>query len=77
MTITKRWWKPFRASKLFYLGPASAVPGQFQVITLIHSLEHIAEPAKFLAGLCNKLVVGACLSSRFGLLAESVHVPGG
>ena len=44
-----------------YLGPASAVPGQFQVITLIHSLEHIAEPAKFLAGLCNKLVVGGML----------------
>lgn len=44
-----------------YLGPSAAVPGQFQVITLIHSLEHIAEPVKFLAGLRDNLVVGGLL----------------
>jgi 2-polyprenyl-3-methyl-5-hydroxy-6-metoxy-1,4-benzoquinol methylase len=44
-----------------YIGPITAVPGQFQVITLIHSLEHIAEPTTFLAGLCCKLVDGGIL----------------
>jgi SAM-dependent methyltransferase len=44
-----------------YLGSSAALPGQFQLITLIHSLEHIAEPVKFLAGLCDKLVVGGML----------------
>jgi SAM-dependent methyltransferase len=38
-----------------YTGTVGAIPGQFQVITLIHSLEHIAGPAKFLAGLRDKL----------------------
>ena len=41
MTITKMW-KPFRASKLFTSDQPLPLPGQFQVITLIHSLEHIA-----------------------------------
>jgi 2-polyprenyl-3-methyl-5-hydroxy-6-metoxy-1,4-benzoquinol methylase len=44
-----------------YTGAITAVPGQFQIITLIHSLEHIAEPAKFLAGLWDKLVGGGVL----------------
>jgi SAM-dependent methyltransferase len=44
-----------------YVGPVTAVPGQFQVITLIHSLEHIAEPANFLAGLYGKLADGGML----------------
>ena len=44
-----------------YTGAAGAVPGQFEVITLIHSLEHIAEPAKFLAGLRDKLTVDGLL----------------
>jgi hypothetical protein len=44
-----------------YTGPITAVPGQFQVITLIHSLEHIAEPAKFLTALRDKLVDGGML----------------
>ena len=78
MTITKRWWKPFRASKLFTSDQPLPFRVEFQVITLIHSLEHIAEPAKFLAGLRNKLVVGGMLVIQVtGLLAESVHVPGG
>jgi 2-polyprenyl-3-methyl-5-hydroxy-6-metoxy-1,4-benzoquinol methylase len=44
-----------------YTGEAGAVPGQFDVITLIHSLEHIPGPAKFLAGLSDKLKVGGRL----------------
>ena len=44
-----------------YTGAAGAVPGQFQIITLIHSLEHIAEPAKFLMRLQDKLIVGGML----------------
>lgn len=44
-----------------YTGPSATVPGQFQVITLIHSLEHIAEPVNFLEGLGDKLVVGGML----------------
>lgn len=44
-----------------YLGPCAAIPGQFQIITLIHSLEHVAEPVKFLAGLYDKLAVGGLL----------------
>jgi 2-polyprenyl-3-methyl-5-hydroxy-6-metoxy-1,4-benzoquinol methylase len=45
----------------FYTGAAGVVPGQFQVITLIHSLEHIAEPSKFLAGLRDKLTIDGLL----------------
>jgi trans-aconitate methyltransferase len=44
-----------------YTVTAGEVPGQFQLITLIHSLEHIADPTKFLAGLWDKLVVGGML----------------
>lgn len=44
-----------------YTGASAAVPGQFQVITLIHSLEHIAEPARFLAELRDKLTVDGLL----------------
>jgi len=44
-----------------YTGAAGAIPGQFEVITLIHSLEHIAEPVKFLAGLREKLTVDGLL----------------
>ena len=44
-----------------YTGPAGGVPGHFEVITLIHSLEHIAEPVQFLAGLRDKLTVDGLL----------------
>ena len=44
-----------------YTGPIVEVPGQFEVITLIHSLEHIAEPSTFLIGLWDKLTVGGML----------------
>jgi hypothetical protein len=37
------------------------VPGQFQVVTLIHSLEHIADPATFLTGLWDKLSANGLL----------------
>jgi SAM-dependent methyltransferase len=44
-----------------YTGGAGEVPGQFDIITLIHSLEHIPEPATVLAGLRDKLKVGGLL----------------
>jgi SAM-dependent methyltransferase len=44
-----------------YTGAAGGVPGQFELITLIHSLEHIAGPVQFLAGLRDKLAVGGLL----------------
>lgn len=48
-----------------YTGDVGAVPGQFDVITLIHSLEHIPGPAKFLAELRAKLKVGGCSSHKY------------
>jgi SAM-dependent methyltransferase len=44
-----------------YTGPVEAVPGQFDIITLIHSLEHIPGPAKFLTELRGKLKMGGLL----------------
>jgi SAM-dependent methyltransferase len=44
-----------------YTGEAQAMPGEFQVITLIHSLEHIAEPVKFLRVLWDKLAMEGVL----------------
>jgi SAM-dependent methyltransferase len=44
-----------------YTGEAKSVPGEFQVITLIHSLEHIADPVKFLEVLWDKLTVNGVL----------------
>lgn len=45
----------------FYMGTITGVPGQFDVIILLHSLEHIVEPVRFLAELWHKLVVGGTL----------------
>jgi SAM-dependent methyltransferase len=45
----------------FYSGTIEEVPGQFEVLTLIHSLEHIAEPVKFLTELRQKLGTGGVL----------------
>lgn len=47
--------------EMLYTGAAETVPGEFQVITLIHSLEHIAEPVKFLKVLWDKLTVEGVL----------------
>jgi len=44
-----------------YTGAAETIPGEFQIITLIHSLEHIAEPVKFLRALSDKLTVDGLL----------------
>jgi 2-polyprenyl-3-methyl-5-hydroxy-6-metoxy-1,4-benzoquinol methylase len=44
-----------------YTGTIEEVPGQFEVLTLIHSLEHIAEPVKFLTELRQKLGTGGML----------------
>jgi SAM-dependent methyltransferase len=46
---------------MLYTGAAETLPGEFQVITLIHSLEHIAEPVKFLKVLWDKLTAGGVL----------------
>lgn len=44
-----------------YTGTIEEVPGQFEVLTLIHSLEHIAEPVKFLTESRQKLGPGGML----------------
>lgn len=44
-----------------YTGPVGTIPGEFDIITLIHSLEHIPGPAKFLTGLWGKLKMGGLL----------------
>ena len=44
-----------------YTGTIEKVLGQFEVLTLMHSLEHIAEPVKFLAELRKKLGTGGML----------------
>ena len=44
-----------------YTCPPGEVPGQFDVITMIHVLEHIPQPAAFLDRLLPKLVPGGLL----------------
>ena len=44
-----------------YTCPPAEVPGQFDLVTMIHVLEHIPEPAAFLARLLPKLVPGGLL----------------
>ena len=44
-----------------FTGTISEVRGQFDVITLIHSLEHIARPVEFLVDLRSKLRIGGTL----------------
>lgn len=41
--------------------PVSDIPGVFDVITMVHSLEHIIAPVAFLAGLKSKLAPGGLL----------------
>lgn len=50
----------------FYTCAPSDIPGVFDLITMVHVLEHIREPGEFLAKLCGKLRPG-------GLMV--VHVP--
>ena len=44
-----------------YSGPVDALPGDFDLMTLIHSLEHFIEPCDELADLRSKLASGGCL----------------
>ena len=44
-----------------YTCPPAEVPGQFDLITMIHVLEHIPQPERFLARLLSKLVPGGLL----------------
>ena len=52
-----------------YVGPVEAVPGAFDVITMIHVLEHIVDPVAVLATLRGKLAPGGLL------LIEVPHHP--
>jgi SAM-dependent methyltransferase len=45
----------------FYTCPAEQVPGSFDVVTMIHVLEHIPAPGPFLRGLLPKLAGGGLL----------------
>lgn len=47
--------------KSFHVGSIESVPGQFNLITLIHVLEHIPSPARFLHALKEKLLPGGIL----------------
>ncbi|NDC62906.1 MAG: methyltransferase domain-containing protein [Planctomycetia bacterium] len=49
--------------------PADRVPGRFDVITMIHVLEHVLEPVEFLASLLPKLTPGGVV------LIEVPHHP--
>jgi trans-aconitate methyltransferase len=44
-----------------YTGSIGGIPGEFQAITLIHALEHIAQPVPFLKELWNKITAGGLL----------------
>ena len=44
-----------------YTCPPAEVPGQFDLVSMIHVLEHIPRPAAFLARLLPKLVPGGLL----------------
>ena len=52
-----------------YVGPVDAVPGSFDVITMIHVLEHIVDPVRVLEALRGKLALGGLL------LIEVPHHP--
>jgi SAM-dependent methyltransferase len=52
-----------------YVGPVEEVPGAFDVITMIHVLEHIVDPVAVLATLRGKLAPGGLL------LIEVPHHP--
>lgn len=43
------------------VGCAAEVPGEFDFVTLVHVLEHVPEPAQFLASLRTKLACGGHL----------------
>lgn len=56
-------------TETLYVGPVETVPGSFDVITMVHVLEHIVEPVNVLASLRGKLAPGGLL------LVEVPHHP--
>lgn len=44
-----------------HVGPIESLSGQFNLITLIHALEHIPDPTRFLSSLREKLLPGGIL----------------
>jgi len=44
-----------------YTCPPDQIPGTFNLITMVHVLEHIPQPRDFLVGLWNKLEIGGLL----------------
>ena len=44
-----------------YTGPLQEMPGQFDMISLVHVLEHISHPLELLAGVAGKLKPGGIL----------------
>lgn len=52
-----------------HVGPVEDVPGSFDVITMVHVLEHIVDPIDVLKTLCGKLAPGGLL------LIEVPHHP--
>jgi SAM-dependent methyltransferase len=57
------------STERLYVGPVEDVPGAFDVITMIHVLEHIVDPVAVLATLRGKLAPGGLL------LIEVPHHP--
>ncbi len=50
-----------RGVEALHVGPPLEVPGRFDLITLVHVLEHIENPVEFLAGLKSKFAPGGKL----------------
>jgi 2-polyprenyl-3-methyl-5-hydroxy-6-metoxy-1,4-benzoquinol methylase len=44
-----------------YVGAPDQIPGNFDVVTMVHVLEHIPEPVEYLSGLSDKLKPGGLL----------------
>lgn len=55
----------------FFVGPLEQVQGQFDLIVLIHALEHIPDPARYLALLRSRLKPGGLLLIEVPDLASS------
>ena len=56
----------------FHVGPIESLPGQFNLITLIHALEHIPDPVRFLNTLKAKLLPGGVLLIEVPNLKNSI-----
>lgn len=58
--------------ELLHVGPVESLPGQFNLITLIHALEHIPDPVRFLNTLKGKLLPGGVLLIEVPNLKNSI-----